>query len=132
MPKFGKRSKERLSTCCNSLQLIMNELILVMDVTILCGQRNEADQNKAFKEGKSQLQYPESSHNMYPSMAVDVSPYPIEWPDKKNDSLEEYTRKLGRFERMCGIIEGIASTLGFKVRLGRDFSFKDYVHTEVK
>lgn len=119
MYKFSKRSKDRLNTCHKDLKLIMNDLIKVMDVTILEGYRNEEKQNKAFSEGFSKLQYPNSKHNQNPSLAVDVAPYPIDWNNIK------------RFERMCGIIEGIALKRNIKIRLGRDFSFKDYPHIEL-
>lgn len=119
MAKFSSRSQERLDTCDPRLKLIMEELIQVMDVTILCGHRNEEDQNKAFASGNSKLQWPNSKHNSFPSKAVDVAPYPISWED------------IDRFERMCGIIEGIAHSKGIRIRLGRDFSFKDYPHIEL-
>ena len=119
MPKFGRRSKERLATCHPLLQEIMNELIKVMDVTILCGVRGEEEQNKAFNEGKSKLKYPQSKHNRSPSWAVDVAPYPIDW------------NNIDRFKQMCYYIEAIASVKGINIRLGRDFSFKDYPHLEI-
>lgn len=119
MPKFGKKSKERLATCHQDLQDIMNDLIEVMDVSIICGHRGKEEQNKAFNEGNSKLQYPNSKHNKSPSLAVDVVPYPIDW------------NNLVAFERMCGIIEGIAYKRGIKIRLGRDFSFKDFPHIEL-
>lgn len=118
--KFGNTSKRRLKECHPKLQEIMNELIKLMDVSILCGYRNEEDQNEAYTKGNSKLQYPHSKHNQIPSRAVDVVPYPVDWND------------LGRFERMCGIIEGIAHQKRIKIRLGRDFSFKDYPHIELE
>lgn len=119
MYKFGKKSKERLATCHQDLQDIMNDLIEIMDVTILCGHRTEEAQNKAFNDGFSKLKYPHSKHNQLPSMAVDVAPYPVDW----NDTFS--------FQRMCGIIEGIAHKRGIKIRLGRDFSFNDMPHIEL-
>ena len=121
MPKFGKRSKERLATCHEDLQEIMNELIRIMDVTIVCGHRGQKEQDEAFAKGNSKLQFPKSKHNSTPSLAVDVAPYNngIDWND------------LRSFERMCGIIEGIAHTKGIKIRLGRDFSFSDFPHIEI-
>lgn len=125
MPRFGSRSKKRLEECHPRLQEIMNELIKIMDVTILCGVRGKDEQNQAFNNGKSQLKFPQSKHNLDPhrnpdfSLAVDVAPWPIDWND------------INRFERMCGIIEGIAAMKGTKIRLGRDFSFNDYPHIEL-
>ena len=119
MYKYGKKSLEKLATCHEDLQIIANELIKVMDVTILCGERGEEEQNKAYNEGKSKLQYPKSKHNKSPSIAIDLAPYPIDFEN------------LDRFHRMNGIIEGIAICKGIKVRMGRDFSFGDHVHTEL-
>lgn len=82
MYKFSKASEERLKTCHNDLRLLFNEVIKHYDCTIVCGHRNKEDQDKAYAEGKSQLRWPESNHNKYPSMAVDVAPYEfnrIDW-----------------------------------------------------
>jgi len=77
MPKFSQESFSKLSTCHIDLQVLFFEVIKTFDCTILVGYRNEVDQDKAYAEGKSKLQYPASSHNHQPSMAVDVTPYPI-------------------------------------------------------
>lgn len=119
MATFGKKSLERLSTCHEDLQRIAHELIKEMDVTVLCGHRNEADQNAAFINGHSKLRYPNSKHNVLPARAMDLAPYPIDWKD------------ISRFMDMCKRVEAIAKRLGIKIRLGRDFSFKDYPHIEL-
>lgn len=118
MAKFGKTSLKRLQDLDSDLREILEEAIKIMDFSVLCTFRTKEAQNKAFNEGKSKLQYPESNHNTKPSLAVDVAPYPIDWED------------LNRFERLCGIIEGIALMKGIKIRMGRDFSFNDYPHIE--
>jgi peptidoglycan L-alanyl-D-glutamate endopeptidase CwlK len=119
MYKFGKKSKEILNECHKDLQIICNELIKIMDVTVLCGHRNKEAQNKAYAEGRSQLKYPLSKHNKFPSMAIDLAPYPIDWND------------IERFEYMCGLIKGIAHEKGIKIIQGKNFSFKDYPHLEL-
>lgn len=119
MPKFGKRSKERLAECHHNLQRIMHELIKELDVTILCGHRTKEEQDSAFEAGNSQVKFPNSKHNSLPSKAVDVAPYPVVW------------EHIGEFEDMCDRIEIIAKRLGIKVRMGRYFSFKDYPHVEL-
>jgi len=121
MSIFSKESEKKLATCDVKLIKIANELIKIMDVTILCGHREEKEQNEAFNSGKSKAKFPHSKHNIFPSKAIDIVPYPIDWNDLK------------RFERMCGIIEGIASQLGISIRLGRDFkTLKDYPHIELE
>ena len=51
MPKFGKRSKERLETCDKRLQIVMNEVVKHVDISVLCGHRNKEDQNSAVATG---------------------------------------------------------------------------------
>ncbi len=118
--KFGKKSLACLETCHPDLQFIANELIKVMNVTILCGHRNQKDQEQAFINGKSKLTWPHSKHNMLPSHAMDVAPYPIDWKD------------IPRFLAMLKCVETICHAKGITIRLGRDFSFKDYPHIELK
>lgn len=79
MPVFSPESLAKLETCHPDLELLCKTVILTFDCTILEGHRNEADQNKAFADGKSKLQYPNGNHNAIPSNAVDMAPYPIDW-----------------------------------------------------
>ncbi|MBV6514154.1 MAG: hypothetical protein FMNOHCHN_03744 [Ignavibacteriaceae bacterium] len=116
---LGKKSWNKLKTCDERLQKLVEEVSKRMDITVLCGFRGEEDQNKAFAEKKSKLQFPDSKHNKLPSLAVDIAPYPIDWNDIK------------QFEAMCDLVEDTAHDLGIKIRLGRDFSFKDYPHVEL-
>lgn len=123
MAKYSKRSIQRIEECHENLQLIAYELIHHMDVIVLCGHRNQADQDRAFAQGKSKLKWPKSKHNKTPSMAIDIAPYnpktTVDWND------------IVQFEIMCGLIKQIAKELGIKIRQGKDFSFKDWVHTEL-
>ena len=117
MPTFGNKSKEKLLTCDQKLQLVCWEAIALMDFTVLDGHRNEETQNKLFEEGKSKLRWPDSKHNIYLSRAIDVAPYPIDWEDKE------------RFYMLAGIMFGVADRHRIKLRWGGDwdgdFSFKD-------
>lgn len=117
--KFSSKSLSRLSTCHPDLQLLCNAVLQDMDITVLCGQRNETDQNKAFADGKSKLKFPNSAHNKTPSLAVDCAPYPVDFNDIK------------KFEAMCIMFELAADKLGIDIKLGRDFSFHDYPHIEL-
>ena len=130
MYKYGKKSKERLATCCPELQAIFNEVIKTTDCSILCGRRDEADQTKAFNEGRSKVKWPDSKHNAIPpalSKAIDVAPYPIDWND------------TARFYYFAGRVIGIAQAMGYKVRFGGDWdgdmdlkdqNFNDLPHFE--
>lgn len=81
MPKFGKLSESRLNECHEDLQTIFNEVIKYVDISIVCGYRNEKDQNDAYFNGFSKVKYPNSKHNTKPSIAADVVPYPELWSD---------------------------------------------------
>ena len=79
---FSATSLRRLASCHSDIQVLCNALIEDYDFTVVCGHRGEEEQNKAYKEGKSTLQYPDSKHNTYPSLAVDLAPYErngIDW-----------------------------------------------------
>ena len=77
MFKFGKRSKERLKGVNPKLVNVLNELIKIMDVTIIEGLRTEARQNELLAQGKSKTKY--SKH--LEGKAVDLAPYPIDWEE---------------------------------------------------
>jgi peptidoglycan L-alanyl-D-glutamate endopeptidase CwlK len=128
MPQYGTTSKERLATCEQPLQDLMNEVIKYFDCSIICGHRNQADQNKAVAEGVSKTPWPESKHNTYPSKAVDVMPYPIDWKD------------TDRIYMFVGIVRGIAAQMKIPIRCGvdwnnnmetKDQSFHDLPHIEL-
>ncbi|MGB0468557.1 MAG: hypothetical protein ACPGF7_13645 [Pontibacterium sp.] len=79
MPAFSGTSNKRLDSCHEDLQLIFRTVVSEVDCSILCGHREEAEQELAFSEGRSKVQFPGSKHNQLPSMAADVGPYPINW-----------------------------------------------------
>ncbi len=79
---YSKRSEENLVQCHQDLQVVFREVIKHRDCSIICGHRDEADQNAAFDRGHSQLKYPRSKHNKTPSLGIDVIPYPFSgWRD---------------------------------------------------
>ena len=87
MPKFGRKSKERLATCDPRLQEVFNEVIKYIDCSVLEGHRGKERQNKLCDEGKSQVRFPDGRHNAMPSRAVDVTPYPVDWDDRERQTL---------------------------------------------
>jgi hypothetical protein len=128
MPKFGRKSKERLATCDERLQKVFNEVINYVDCSVLEGHRGEREQNKYFAEGKSKVQYPLGRHNAKPSRAVDVVPYPIDWDDRE------------RFHLFAGFVLGIAYSMDISLRWGGDWNqnfevddnnFDDFPHFEL-
>ena len=113
MYKFGATSKKKLLTCHKDIQKVMNAAIKIADFSIICGHRTEADQMRAFRSGASNLQFPYSRHNSYPSQAVDVAPWPIVW---------EGPRARERFYYVGGIIIGVAESMGVDLRHGGDWN----------
>lgn len=127
MPKFGNASKQRLATCHTDLQAVCNELIKYMDFSILCGHRGQTEQNTAFREGTSNLSFPKSAHNSFPSHAVDLVPYPVDWSN------------LARFHQLHGAFVVVAAQLKERGQIKSEFNwggewknFPDYPHYEIK
>ena len=129
MPRFGKRSISRLKTCDQKLQELFYEVVKHFDCSIIEGNRGEERQNKAFADGKSKVKYPNGKHNKFPSVAVDVAPYPIDWSDRD------------RFHYFGGFVLGVAKQMGMNIRWGGDWNqdtetkdnkFDDLVHFEIK
>jgi len=88
MPSFSATSLSRLAEVDLNLQIVFMEVVKTFDCSILCGRREEAEQNAAVQAGKSKLVFPFSKHNLKPGSrpgtrveAVDVAPYPIDWAD---------------------------------------------------
>ena len=77
MAKFSEISKAKLRTCHRDLQILFEYVITEYDCTVVCGHRGEQEQNEAYENGYSQLQWPNSKHNSTPSKAVDVVPYEV-------------------------------------------------------
>lgn len=117
MPRFSLTSKSRLETCDRRLQLILHDAIEIVDFTVIQGHRNEADQNRAFAEGKSKLRWPHGNHNALPSRAVDVAPvYYDSTPGAKVD-----WNDLIAFGRIAGVVQACAHRRGIKLRFGLDW-----------
>ena len=129
MPKFGRRSKERLATCDSRLQKVFNEVIKHVDCSVLEGHRGEERQNAFFEEGKTQVKFPKGRHNSSPSNAVDVTPYPVDWEDRERQTL------------FAGFVLGVAKLMGVTLRWGGDWDmdfhvmdnrFDDFPHFEIR
>jgi|TARA_R110000824_G_scaffold217562_1_gene404031 peptidoglycan L-alanyl-D-glutamate endopeptidase CwlK len=128
MPKFGKRSKKRLEGLDSRLIDILDELIKIMDITIIEGLRSAETQNKYYLDNKSKLDGYKKKSNHQTGRAVDLAPYPVDWKNTK------------RFYYMGGMIRGIAKERNIKIRWGGDWdsdgetkdqTFMDLVHIEV-
>ena len=134
MPYFSKASMDRLKTCHINLQYILLEAIEYYDFTIIEGHRPKEKQNEAYNNGKSKLQWPNSKHNVFPSLAVDIAPYYHEPPHIRWDRLYE-------FVYLHGIVRGLAARRCITVRSGinwdmddlliSDQGFNDFPHIEM-
>jgi peptidoglycan L-alanyl-D-glutamate endopeptidase CwlK len=117
MPSFGTHSKHNLSSCDIRLQRLFNAVVEEVDCSVICGHRSKAEQRRAYQEGKSKLDWPDSSHNEFPSIATDVVPYPVDWKD------------IRAFYYLAGVVKTKAKEMGLRVRWGGDWdgdgSFKD-------
>ena len=106
MPKFGKQSQSNLNTCHKDLQTLCNEIIKDYDFSVVYGHRSMAIQNALFLKGRGLrvgvkgdkrehyiIKHKEkvvtyrgferkSNHNHYPSLAVDIIPYPSGWANQ--------------------------------------------------
>lgn len=133
--RFGVISLHNLSTCTPALQQLFGEAIRRapkwLDFAVICGHRDEREQNAAFAKGTSKKRWPDGEHNKLPSRAVDIRPaLPF--------SMEDWNDRL-RFARLVGFIECVAVDLGIPIRLGLDWdgdgrsideTFEDLGHIE--
>ncbi len=107
--EFSKQSLANLKTCDKRLQKLFNEVIKQFDCSIIGGYRSNSKQEDYFKQGLTKLRGGESKHNLQPSQAVDVCPYPIDWSNHK------------RYILFAGYVKGIASQMNIKIRWGGDW-----------
>ena len=121
MYKLSDSSSKKLSTCDDRLQQLFNEVLKKMDFTVACGHRTMEEQNEEYKSGRSQLQYPNSKHNTYPSLAIDVYPY-------VNKRMVNGSQKYDLYQ-ICffaGIVKATADQLNIPIIWGGDWN-NDYI-----
>ena len=126
---FSPRSLNKLSSCDPRLKELFMEVVKVYDCTVLEGHRSKERQDELCRTGFSRVQYPNSRHNLVPSFAVDVGPYPIDWNDRE------------RFVAFGSFVRGVAHVKGIPLRWGGDWdqdfdlkdqTFMDLVHFEIR
>lgn len=127
MIEFGSKSKAELATCHNDLQRLFNRVNELWTCTVLSGRRTPEEQAEKVRSGASKTL--NSKHVNTPSLAVDVTPDPLDWNDTQ------------RFYYFGGFVLGIAESMGIQVRWGGDWdgdmqikdqNFNDLVHFELK
>ncbi len=133
MRKWGRRSLAVYDTLDADLQRVLDRALKeVADISLLDGHRGEESQNAAFDSGASKLRWPNGKHNKYPSVAVDLQPYP------KPKNKEKLWAALGY---IAGRIIQIGVEEGVELRWGGDWDgdgdmtdqdFMDLFHIEIR
>jgi len=111
--KLGAGSLAQLATCHPDLQRLVKDvcrrLPAPLDLKVIQGWRNAAEQEAAYRTGKSDKKPGESKHNVSPSRAVDMALYPVNWPDEV------------MFGFLAGFVRCVALDLGISIRWGGDW-----------
>lgn len=88
MIKYGKTSRANIDELDGRLQTLLYRYSDVapesLDISVICGFRGEAEQEAAFKLGRSRKRWPESAHNKQPAKAFDFNPYPFTSYDNRD------------------------------------------------
>ena len=117
--ELSERSKKNLATAHPLFTKLMNEVMKGIDCEVICGHRDEADQNKAVASGVSKVSWPHGKHNAMPSNAIDVIPIPIDW------------NNISSFINLSITIKMKAKELGIPIIWGGDWKMRDYPHYEL-
>lgn len=118
--KFGKRSEINLVSAHPDLERVARAAIKDYDFTVICSYRGRAEQEAAFRSGKSRARHGQSPHNFKPSLAIDIVPYPLNWND------------TAAFEAMGAVFMKHAARLGVRITWGRNFKgLVDMPHFEL-
>ena len=130
MPRFGKRSRDRLKGVDPRLVVVLERVCKHFDITVIEGLRSQERQNELVEQGKSKTKFGKHVQGK----AVDIAPYPIDW-NARDD-----------FHYLGGFVLGVAASMGVKIRWGGDWnasstfqgkrttkdnSFDDLVHFEI-
>ncbi len=91
---WGRRSLVVRNTLCVELVSFVDFIITeVCDVSLLQGHRNKEQQEHLYPDF-TKLKWPDSKHNSYPSLAVDLQPYP--YPLQEAELREQLAYIAGR------------------------------------
>ncbi len=133
MAKFGSTSRQQLSQCDWALQLLMERVVKIRDISVVCGRRGKEEQNKMFDAGNSKLRWPDSNHNAVEPAALVEAVDIVPWP-------EQYTDPIAMIH-VAGIVLGVAVGMEIPIRWGGDWNmnedlndqdFKDLWHFELR
>jgi len=121
LPKFSKRSLEKLENVHPDLRKVLDHAIEFTDFTVLEGYRSVERQRRLFAAGASKIDgiKKKGKHNFSPALAVDLAPYPIDF------------NNVRRYHDLAQVILLAASKLGIEVRWGGDWD-RDGITTDQK
>lgn len=153
--RWGRSSLERQTKSSENCRRVQNRALGfgVMDMSIICTHRPEAEQTEAFFMGFSKVNWPDSKHNSDPATAFDMYPYHpkfklltgsdeqvlhvaavMDWDVERARGFI-----LAEFHGMARLILAAAAVEGVKLRWGGDWdsdgdttdqSFNDLGHFE--
>ena len=120
MPSFGQRSIDNLKTCHPKLIQVMQAAIIDgPDFSVICGHRSVEEQQELYAIGRTKpgkiVTHVDgieklSNHNHFPSLAVDIAPYPIDWDNRE------------QFFLLAGYVMATARSLKIPLRWGADWN----------
>jgi peptidoglycan L-alanyl-D-glutamate endopeptidase CwlK len=144
MPRYSKRSTERLLECDVDLIALFMKVIETVDNTVLCGHRSDLIQKEYFRKGRVLRDglwrivdkdkvitycdgyHKKSDHNCIPSKAIDDMQWYSEKPHIRWNGIEE-------IKEFAGFVKSTAKEMGIDIKWGGDFrKFKDYPHWYIK
>lgn len=157
---YGTASQKVRATICPELQDVFDEALQFFDHALFSGARSEEEQNQMLEDGKTELAWPNSKHNVGPeagrelSYAVDVvlyhEKYGAIWctPKEAVTIAKDFDTKPHRamfwmqmqYARFHERVLTIAERKGIKLRWGGDWNgengildqdFDDYFHWEI-
>lgn len=128
MPRFGRHSKEQIDTLAPALRWVLEEAIRHIDFRVRQGHRGQQEQERLYRQGKSKVHWPYSRHNVAPSEAVDIDPWPLDFED------------TDRYYFLAGWVMAVAASMQIRLRWGGDWDgdhdlaeegFRDLGHFEL-
>lgn len=105
---WSNKSQAGYDTLHKDLKLLCDTVLLYHDCSILWGHRDKLTQDTLVANGFSQLSYPNSKHNKWPSNAVDLIPYRRGYNPYGTEKEQAY----GKY--FCGLVNGIATMLHYE------------------
>ena len=114
---WGLASRTKMMLLDSRWPPMLDDILRVcpFDITLVWTYRGRLAQERAFAEGTSTKQWPDSVHNTEPSKALDLAPYidgQIDW------GREDHGR---RYYIIGGIVWAVAEQHGHEVRSGMDW-----------